>query len=131
MKRACYLAGPMRSVPGFNYPAFMTAAKALREAGWVVFNPAEMDMALDDGGPDLTLSMEEQEEYAEDWTNARRYAHRDTVLIIQKLRAERCDAIVTLPKWSDSIGARAEVSVALWVGLAHMSVSEAVAELSR
>ncbi|KKL78359.1 hypothetical protein LCGC14_2025620 [marine sediment metagenome] len=131
MKRACYLAGPMRPVPKFNYPAFNAAAKQLREAGWVVFNPAEMDIALDDDGPDLTLSVEKQEEHAEDWANARRYAHRDTVLIIQKLRAERGDAIVTLPEWSDSIGARAEVSVALWVGLAHMSVSEAVAELSR
>ena len=130
MKRACYLAGPMRSVPEFNYPAFMAAAAQLRAAGWAVFNPAELDIELDAGGPDLTLSVEEQEEHAADFTNARRYAHRDTVLLIERLRAERGDAIVTLPEWTTSIGARAEVAMAEWVGLAHYTVAEAVAELA-
>ncbi len=130
MKRACYLAGPMRSIPEFNYPAFMAAANSLRAAGWVVFNPAEMDIELDDGGPDLTMSVEEQKEHAADFTHARRYAHRDTTLIIQKLRAERGDAIVTLDFWYDSVGAKAEVGVAEWVGLAHYSVQQALREMA-
>ena len=131
MKRACYLAGPMRSVPGFNYPAFHAAAKQLRKAGWAVFNPAEMDIALDDGGPDLTMSIEEQGVRAGDYSHARRCAHRDTVLIIQKLRAERGDAIVTLEGWQRSVGARAEVAVAEWVGLPHYYVRQAIKELTR
>jgi hypothetical protein len=38
-----YLAGPMRGVPLFNFPAFDAAAAALRKLGHTVFNPAERD----------------------------------------------------------------------------------------
>jgi len=120
----------MRSVPEFNYPAFMAAAKQLRAAGWVVFNPAELDIEMDNGGPDLGMTVAQQSAHADDFTNARRYAHRDTSILIQKLRAENGDAIVTLPSWGLSIGAQAEVHVARWVGLAHYSVAEAIAELA-
>ena len=50
---------------------------------------------------------------------------------IKKLRAERGDAIVTLEGWQRSVGARAEVAVAEWVGLAHYYVARAVKELTR
>lgn len=39
-----YLAGPMRSVPLFNFPAFMAAATRLRALGHTVLNPAEEDL---------------------------------------------------------------------------------------
>lgn len=38
-----YLAGPMRGVPHFNFPAFHAAAAELRARGYVVFSPAEAD----------------------------------------------------------------------------------------
>lgn len=38
-----YVAGPMRGIPEFNFPAFNLAAKNLRADGHVVFNPAERD----------------------------------------------------------------------------------------
>jgi hypothetical protein len=36
-----YLAGPMTGLPEYNYPAFMSGARALRSAGFMVVNPAE------------------------------------------------------------------------------------------
>jgi hypothetical protein len=36
-----YIAGPMTGLPEFNFPAFNKAAKAWRDAGWEVLNPAE------------------------------------------------------------------------------------------
>ena len=122
--KAAYLAGPMRSVPEFNYPAFMAGAKLLREEGWVVFNPAEMDIELDgvsEDGSDVEAGTP---------ASARRYADRDTDLIIRKLKSENGDAIVTLDGWRDSIGARAEVACAEWVYLAHFNVAEAIAEMA-
>ena len=38
-----YLAGPMRGMPFFNFPAFKDAAAQLRAKGHYVFNPAERD----------------------------------------------------------------------------------------
>jgi hypothetical protein len=39
-----YLAGPMRGIPQFNFPAFMAAAKQLQKEGYHVFNPADRDI---------------------------------------------------------------------------------------
>ncbi len=38
-----YLAGPMRGLPLFNFPAFADAAAKLRAQGYDVFSPAERD----------------------------------------------------------------------------------------
>lgn len=123
----CYLAGPMRSKPEFNYPAFMAGAAALRAAGWEVFNPAEMDVAEDEQDPGfLEMTREEQEAYAGAPVNARRYARRDCRVLIDQLRAEDGDAIVLLPDWHESTGAQAELWVSKWVGLHVMTLEEAL-----
>ena len=123
----CYLAGPMRSRPEFNYPAFHQAAAQLREAGWYVYNPAEMDIARDNGGPDLTLSLKEQGYHAADFRTARRYATRDLKVITQQLQGECGDAIVYLEGWAESIGAQAEIAASKWVNLRVLSLEEALA----
>ena len=56
----------MRERLNFNYPVFMAAAKALREWGWFVYNPAEMDIARDDGGPKLDMNIQQQREHGAD-----------------------------------------------------------------
>lgn len=123
--KKCYLAGPMRSKPQFNYPAFFAGESRLRDAGWDVFNPARMDVVSDDGGAEQHLSIEEQNAHAGAPLNARRYAKRDAGILIDVLRVEDGDAIVVLPDWEHSMGAKAEVAIARWVGLPVLTLDEA------
>jgi hypothetical protein len=115
----------MRSKPAFNYPAFFAGEERLRDAGWEVFNPARMDVVLDDGGAAQNLSIDEQHAHAGAPTNARRYAKRDARILIDVLRVENGDAVVVLPDWEESVGARAEVAIARWVGLPILTLEEA------
>ena len=124
---AAYLAGPMRSRPNFNYPAFLRYAALLRGDGWTVHNPAEMDIENDQGGPSMWMSKEEQEKHGADPSNARRYAKRDLSVILS-LKAEHGDAIILLDGWEESTGARAERAVAEWLGLKIMTIEEALNE---
>ena len=39
-----YIAGPMSGLPNNGYDAFNAKAEQLAEAGWIVLNPAEMDI---------------------------------------------------------------------------------------
>lgn len=126
----CYLAGPMRSKPNYNYPAFMAGAAALRAKGWTVFNPAEMDIEQDVPlglGAEMNLTIEEQEQHAGKPWHSRRYARRDLDVLLNQLEAEAGDAIVLLPDWHQSIGAQAERAVAVWVGLRVLTLEEALA----
>lgn len=86
---ATYIAGPMSGLPEFNHPAFAAKAAELRAAGVDVINPAEFDAEI---GLDQPWAV---------------YLRRDLVLL-----AERCDAVVLLPGWERSKGARLEHHVA-------------------
>lgn len=96
-----YLAGPMRGLPEFNFPAFREAAEALRMCGYTVTSPAEMDEELDgfDGtDPDAALPFAA-------------YMARDLPAVCE------ADAVVVLPGWQKSEGAQLEVYVAEALGL--------------
>lgn len=107
----CYLAGPMRGKPEYNFPQFEDAAEDLRKQGWVVISPAEMEEA--ECGPEARNVPTHVVNSAE---MCRQYATRDTAAILS-LRVERGDAVMLLPGWSHSIGARAEAALARWVKL--------------
>lgn len=102
MAKSCYVAGPMRGIPEFNFPAFFEAEATLTAAGWEVFNPAREDMQVDPGASKLT----EEEATA----NFAQYMERDLALVC------RADAVVVLPGWERSQGARLEVHVARETG---------------
>jgi hypothetical protein len=90
----------MRGYPRFNFDAFENAEEALRSIGWNVISPHSMD--LDIGfNPDQSLS-----ENNFDLLDAVR---RDVEAIISS------EAIVMLPGWRRSKGARAERGVAIWL----------------
>jgi hypothetical protein len=106
MKRV-YIAGPMTGIPQFNYPAFIDAARVLRSEGFDVQSPAEMDdpetakaaMASVDGAPGSGSAN------GETWGD---FLARDVKLLVD----DGIEAIVVLPGWARSRGARLETFVA-------------------
>lgn len=97
-----YLAGPMRGIPEFNFPAFEVATKLLRDEGHEVFSPAEK-------GAETVLA---QHPGLQDDLEFRRQVFKDDAIAICE-----ADMIVLLPGWEASSGARAEWALALTVGL--------------
>ena len=109
MSKRCYIAGPMRGLPEFNFPAFYEAAGKLRGQGWEVFNPAERDAAV---GFDPTGMAGSDEELAKCGFSIRDALGADTAWI-----CEKADAIYMLPGWERSTGAIAERALAEALGL--------------
>lgn len=95
-----YLAGPMRGIPDYNFPAFHAAAKSLRERGHFVWSPAERDEQQDGFDP------------AKDEAKPLRYYMAyDLPAVLNS------DAVAVLPGWENSTGAKLEVHVARVCGI--------------
>ena len=108
-----YVAGPMRGIPEFNFPAFHSAADKLRTDGHFVFNPAERDN--EKHGTDISkgnLSGCEETAAKEHGFNLREALGADLVWICAE-----ADAIALLPGWENSKGAKAEKATAEALGL--------------
>ena len=103
-----YLAGPMQGIPQFNFPAFFEAAAALRDMGFTIVSPAEIDNADDhgaalqspDGDPNNRAHMNNKT-----WGD---FLARDV-----KIVADEVDGLVMMPNWERSKGARLEAFVGL------------------
>ena len=108
-----YLAGPMRNIPHFNFPAFHKGAAYLRARGHVVFSPAEVDNEIH--GKDISkgnATGDENQAEEEHGFNLREAMARDLHFICTE-----AEAIALLPGWKDSKGACAEFMVARALGL--------------
>lgn len=108
-----YVAGPMRNIPEFNFPAFMAAANQLRSEGHSVFNPAERDIErhgtdISKGNPTGSLTIA-----AKDHGFNLRVALCDDLTYI----CQTADAVALLPGWENSKGANAEKATAEALGL--------------
>lgn len=102
-----YLAGPMRGLDQFNFPAFDAAAERLRAMGHAVVSPADLDRKA---GFDPNTS-------TPDTDFLRRALARDLHAITE------CDAVAVLPGWQGSQGARLEVDLARMLGLAILDAT--------
>lgn len=102
-----YLAGKMSGVPQYNFPAFIEAAKRLREQGYEIVSPQEMDTELGIA-PDALASPDGKTKLSMTWGDL---LSRDVKVI-----ADTVDGIVFLPDWWESRGARLEAFVALLTG---------------
>lgn len=107
-----YLAGPMRGIPNFNFPAFDYAAGKLREAGFEVFSPAERDRDIHGTKLEDNASGDEKEAAAKVGFSLREALGADTAWI-----SAQADGIALLPGWEKSSGANAELALARALGL--------------
>ena len=115
-----YVAGPMRGIPEFNFPAFHAAAAELRAGGHEVFNPAERDIAHH--GKDISKGNATGDEHlaaAEHGFNLREALKDDLEFICL-----HADAIALLPGWEHSKGARAELHTAMALDLKIIHLSD-------
>jgi hypothetical protein len=111
-----YLAGPMRGLPEFNFPAFYKAADELRKEGHFVFNPAERDN--EKHGTDISkgnTTGDETVAAVQHGFNLREALAADLAFICSE-----ADAIALLPGWESSKGANAERATAVALGLEIM-----------
>lgn len=102
--KSTYVAGPMRGIERFNFPAFDDAEKHLTAEGWVVFSPAQMDREKYGDGVEFG-------EVVIDAAFMHDCMKRDiaTLLVV--------DAIHLLEGWEDSKGVATELAVARAIGL--------------
>lgn len=108
-----YLAGPMRGIPEFNFPAFYKAAATLRLLGHEVFSPAEKDN--EKAGVDISkgnMAGSEEVAAAEHGFNL-----REALAVDLEFICLHADAIAMLPGSDKSKGAIAEYSTAVALGL--------------
>lgn len=99
MKRV-YLSGPMTGIADHNFPAFNQAATLLRQIGFEVSNPAEIN-------PDPGLSWEQ-------------CLRADIKALCD------CDAMALLPGWETSRGAHLEVHVAHQLGIEIRTLDQTI-----
>lgn len=107
-----YLAGPMTGLPSFNIPAFDEAAATLRDMGYEVVSPAELDdpaiRAISLASPDGAIAT--LQSHGATWGD---FLARDVKLLVD----DGIEGIVVLPGWAGSRGARLETFVGFLAGL--------------
>jgi len=110
-----YIAGPMRGHDDLNFPAFDAARDRGIALGYNIISPADMDR---EHGIDPTdgpcVAADEYDNLSPMILHG--IVERD-VGVIMSLRPEREDGVAVLPGYQHSIGARAEVALASWLGL--------------
>jgi hypothetical protein len=114
MTKQVYLAGPMRGIRDFNFPAFHAAAAALRAAGYVVFNPAEYD--------ELVYGEGFAKSATGDLADIPQFNLRKALAVDLEFIALHAEVIALLPGWEKSMGVAAELAAAKAVGCEIMEL---------
>lgn len=114
-----YLAGPMRGIAEFNYPAFHRHTKELREAGHAVFSPAEKDVERHNG-EDISIGTTGKLEEIE----AKGFNLRDAIADDLEYIIRHADAIALLPGYEKSQGVMVELALANFLDLEVIKLSD-------
>jgi hypothetical protein len=108
-KPKAYIAGPMRGVDLYNFPAFDETAERYRQYGYEVFNPADLDRQKGFDPEELPVDF--------DFSQAPEGFQLNETIRDDVTELLSCNVIVMLPGWEDSKGARAEHALARWAEL--------------
>lgn len=108
-----YLAGPMTGYPDFNRATFNRVARDLRRRGLYVFNPAENDASLGLATNDTG----DEHQAARDANLTTMQMNRLVMGMDLDWICKYADAVGVLDGWRKSAGARAEISLAVKLGL--------------
>ena len=116
-----YLAGPMRGIPEFNFPAFHAAAAKLRANGHEVFSPAERDIERHNG-----VDISKGNATGDEALATKQHGFSLRVALCEDLAwiCKHADAVALLPGWGASKGANAERAAALALELFVMELRE-------
>jgi hypothetical protein len=115
-----YVAGPMRGIPEFNFPAFNAAAAWLKSRGHYVFNPAAKDNERH--GTDISKGNATGDEKIA--TEQHGFNLREALYDDLKFITLEADGIALLPGWRNSKGATAEHATAVALGLKVVELDE-------
>ncbi len=124
LKMKVYLAGPMRGIPDFNFPAFKKGAAYLRAQGHDVFNPAERDE--EDFGHTIQKKGDEND-FAKSVGMSTMDLRRRVFFFDCEYITKSADAIALLPGWQNSKGALAEKALSEALGLDVIYLGDAYA----
>lgn len=111
MNQRYYIAGPMRGIKDFNFPAFHEAAAYLRGLGATVFNTCEIEESKCGKGFNKSETGDLKDIKHPAWDFRVAFAWDCEYIALQ------ADAVVCLPGWEKSKGAQAEVAIARALGL--------------
>lgn len=108
--KCCYIAGPMRGIRHFNFPAFDAAKDEVLQLGFDPVSPADLDR---DTGFDETAFPDDY-----DWIDLGKIGFNLHEALDRDIAAlKNCQAIYMLDGWENSRGAKAEKALAEWLGL--------------
>jgi hypothetical protein len=109
MAKRIYIAGPMRGIKYYNFPAFDVREFLLKSEGWLVVNPAEIDRQ---SGFDVGDLPEDH-----DWSTLPDGFDLKATIGEDLSFLLICSHIYLMKGWESSSGARAEFAVSQWLGL--------------
>lgn len=112
-----YIAGPMRGIKYYGFPAFFEAEEKLQSEGYETVNPARIDVERGFDPRKLPENTDWFKTLPED-VNVNEIIMRDIGALVE------CDVICLLDGWQLSVGARAEASTAVWAGIRAGSLTE-------
>lgn len=110
-----YVAGPMTGIKDYNYPHFREVGDALRDCGYTVLNPVEVDAMhlaersmVDSSFRHVCADCDEGRKHEWHW-----YMRRTLKMMLE------ADGVALLRGWERSRGAKVEVEVAKALGMPH------------
>lgn len=114
-----YLAGPMRGIPDFNFPAFDYAEAKLSANGFTVFSPAARDRSA------YGAEIEDNPTGDETKVANPNCTINDCMAADTEWICREAEAIALLPGWEQSKGAKAEHALAQALGLTVIVLGKA------